>query len=619
MGADTTYDGELLVGSISKGFRLGRGWLLLTEEYRHRNRTNRAGPDQRDQLQAGDAGNNPVSQPNHWIGDAESDDYLSYLNAQIPVDSTDSTFVYAFGGFSYRDATAPGFYRRPLQVTQTWPQIYPLGFLPLINTPVTDGAGTLGIRGIKNQWFWDASLQYGHNTMDFNIQNTLNASLGPSIPPNKRSFYAGTYSANQLLANLDFSRQLEVGLPGPLNVAFGGEFRREGYSIQAGEPDSFRDGGVPAQNGARAVPGAQVFPGLRPSNATDDSRTNAALYVDLEGDVASRLRIGAAGRFENYSDFGSNVDGKLTLRVQAHERFVIRGAASTGFRAPSLAQSHFSAVSTNFLNIPGQGLVPVEVGTFALDSSVAQALGATELKPEDSVHLTAGVAFTPARDFDVTADYYNIRIDDRIVFTGNFTGGAISALLAPFGASGARFFANAINTRTSGVDLTANYRASLGGGSTLRLYAGYNYNKTRIVGETATPPPLAGLGNVLYDRVERGRTECGQPQHSARFSSDWSRGRLAANLAVGYYGEYCVKQPNTTGVDDQVFGAEWVTDFEFGYRVERVAFTVGVQNLFDSYPDLVLPQLAINGVRYSTTNTFGINGRSLYVKANVRF
>ena len=618
-GADTTWDGELFDGGLNKGFKLGRGWVFLTGEYRNRNRTNRAGPDQRDQLQAGDAGNNPVPQPNHWIGDPEAQDYLTFLNAQIPVGASESTFVYAFGGWSYRDATAPGFYRRPLQVTQTWPQIYPLGFLPLIQTPVSDGAGTLGVRGIKSQWYWDASLQYGRNGMDFNIQNTLNASLGPSIPPNKTEFYAGTYTADQLLANLDFSRQLELGLPGPLNVAFGAEFRREGYRIQSGEPDSYADGGVPAQNGGRAVPGAQVFPGLRPSNETDDSRTNAAVYVDLEGDVARRLRIGAAGRFEHYSDFGSNVDGKLSVRIQAHQRFVIRGAASTGFRAPSLAQSHFSAVSTNFINIPGQGLTPVEVGTFALDSSVAQALGATELKPEDSVHLTAGAAFTPARDFDVTADYYNIKIDDRIVFSGNFTGGAISAILAPFGASGARFFTNAINTRTSGVDVTANYRTSLGDDGTLRLYAGYNYNKTRIEGEVATPPPLAGLGNVLYDRVERGRTECGQPQHSARAIGDWSKGRFAANLNVGYYGEYCVLQPNTTGADDQVFSAKWVTDFELGYRLERVTLALGVQNLFDVYPDLVLPQLATNGVRYSTTNTFGINGRFLYAKLGLRF
>jgi iron complex outermembrane receptor protein len=617
VGGDTTWDGGLVDGGLGKGFKLGAGWSYVTGEYRNRNRTSRAGPDPRDQIVAGDAGHNAVPQPSHWVGDPETEDYLTFLNAQVPIGQ--SSFAYAFGGWSHRDALAPGFYRRALQFTQTWSQIYPLGFLPLIQTSVTDGSGTLGVRGTKSQWYWDLSLQYGRNGMDFNIENTLNASLGPNIPPNKTGFYAGTFVADQLVANLDFSRELEVGLAGPLNVAFGTEYRREGYELLSGEPDSYRDGGVRASNGAIAVPGAQVFPGFRPSNAADTSRSNVALYLDLEGDVASPLRLGVAGRFEHYSDFGSHLDGKLTVRLQANERLVIRGAASTGFRAPSLAQSNFSAVSTNFINIPGQGTVPVEVGTFAVGSPVARALGSTDLKPEESVHLTAGFAFTPARNFDFTADYYNIRIDDRIVLSGNFTGGAISAILAPLGATGARFFTNAINTRTSGVDLTATYRKALGDGSTLSLFAGYNYNHTRIVGEVATPPPLAGLGNVLYDRVERGRTECGQPSNQARFASDWMKGRFGADVNVGLYGGYCVKQLDATGALDQEFSAKWLTDVEAAYHLQKLTLAVGVQNLFDVYPERVLAPLQPQGVRYSTTNAFGINGRFLYVRGTLRF
>jgi iron complex outermembrane receptor protein len=617
VGGDTTWDGERFDGGLTKGFEVGRGWVFLSGEYRDRNRTNRAGRDPRDQVRAGDAANNPVPQPNHWVGDPETRDYLAFLNSQFQ--SGEDTFFYAFGGWSYRDSLAPGFYRRALQFTQNWPQIYPIGFLPLIQTSVTDGAGTAGVRGTKSDWYWDLSLQYGRNAMDFNIENTLNASLGPSIPPNKTEFYAGTFVGNQMLANLDFSREVEAGLAGPLNVAFGAELRREGYELRAGEPDSYRDGGVPASNGARAVPGAQVFPGFRPSNEADESRNNAALYADLEGDVATRLRLGVAGRFERYSDFGSNLDGKLTVRLQAHDQLVLRGAASTGFRAPSLAQANFSAVSTNFINIPGQGTVPVEVGTFAVASPVARALGATDLKPEDSVHLTAGFAFTPNRSFDFTADYFNIKIDDRIVFSGNFTGGAIGALLAPLGATGARFFTNAINTRTQGVDLTANYRSTLGDGSTLRLFAGYSYNRTRIRGAVATPGPLAGLGNVLYDRVEVGRTECGQPRSQARFIGDWAKSRLMANLNLGLYGGYCIKQLDATGALDQDFGAKWLTDLEAGYRLEKVTVALGVQNLFDVYPEQVLPPLQPQGVRYATINAFGINGRYLYARATLRF
>lgn len=614
VGAETTSDGELIDVGLNKGFALGRGWVNLTAEYRDRGKTNRAGPDPRDQIVVGDAGRNAVPQPNHWVGDPETTDYLTFLNAQLPVG--DTSFFYLSGGHSRRDGVAPGFYRRALQFTQNWPQIYPIGFLPLIETGIDDTSATIGMRGTKNEWYWDASLQGGRNAMDFNITNTLNASLGPT---SKTEFYAGAFSADQVIANLDLSREIEAGLAGPLNVAFGAEFRREGYELKAGEPDSYRDGGVRASNGAVAVPGAQVFPGFRPSNAVDASRTNLALYADFEGDVATKVRMGAAARFENYSDFGSTFDGKVTARIQASDKFVLRGAASTGFRAPSLAQSNFSAVSTNFINIPGQGSVPVEVGTFAVSSPVARALGATDLKPEDTLHFTGGFAFTPSKKLDFTADYYTVKIDDRIVFSGNFTGGAITALLAPLGATGARFFTNAINTRTSGVDLTANYRTTMSNGSTFRLFAGYNFNKTEIRGEVATPPQLTGLGNVLFDRVERGRFECGQPRHQARFIGDYTRGRFSANANVGLYGSFCVKQLLASGADDQVFSKKWVTDLEVAYRLEKLTFGLGVQNLTDNYPEQVHARLNAQGVRYPTTNTFGMNGRFVYARASLRF
>ena len=614
VGDPTTHDGGLKDAGLNKGFKLGKGWVSITGEYRDRNRTNRAGPDPRDQIVAGDAGKNVVAQPSHWVGDAETTDYLAFINAEVP--AGDNSFVYAFGGYSKRDATAPGFYRRALQFTQNWPQIYPIGFLPLIQTGIKDSSGTLGVRGTRNDWFWDASLGGGRNSMDFNIKNTLNASLGPT---SKTEFYAGAFVADQILGNLDLSREFKGILAGPLNLAFGAEFRREGYQLKAGEPDSYRDGGVKASNGATAVPGAQVFPGFRPSNEADKSRSNVGVYADAEGDVAGPVRLSAAGRFEHYSDFGSNLTGKLTVRIKAGERLILRGGVGSGFRAPSLAQSNFSAVSTNFISLPGQGTVPVEVGTFAVASPVARALGATDLKPEDSVHLTGGFAFTPSKSFDFTADYFNIKIDDRIVFSGNFTGGAITTLLAPLGATGARFFTNAINTRTTGFDLTANYRTTFSGGSTLRFFAGYSHNQTSIRGEVATPPQLAGLGNVLYDRVERARTECGQPRNQVRLIGDFAKGRFAANANVGMYGSYCVKQLNISTLDDQVFSKKYITDLEASYHLEKITFGIGVQNLFDVYPEQVLKQLQPQGVRYPGTSPFGINGRFAYARASLRF
>ena len=273
---------------------------------------------------------------------------------------------------------------------RNWPQIYPLGFLPEIQPTVIDSSAAAGVRGAWNQWAWDVSGEYGHNSFDFTIGNTLNVSLGPTIPPNKTVFDAGTLALGQLVANVDISRAFRFdALSGPLNVAFGAEVRREAYEITAGEPDSYGNGGVPNRAGGVAAIGAQVFPGFRPTNEVDESRSSVAGYVDVEGDVLAWLRLGGAARTEHYCDFGNTVDGKLTARVQPDQRFIIRGSLSTGFRAPSLGQSFFSSTATNFVNL-GQGLVPVESLTLPVASPAAQVLGAQPLKPENSTHSSAG-------------------------------------------------------------------------------------------------------------------------------------------------------------------------------------------------------------------------------------
>src|SRR5258708_3925943 len=252
-----------------------------------------------------------------------------------------------------------------------------------------------GIRGVARKWNYDVSGQYGHNSFAFTIGDTLNVSLGPSVPPNTTEFDAGTLVLNQWVGSVDVSGALRVrGFAGPLNVALGAEYRRENYQIHAGEPDSYRDGGVPDRFGGRAAIGAQVFPGFRPSNEVDQSRQSGAGYVDVEGNVLAWLRVGVAGRAEHYGDFGNTVDGKVTARVQVDPRLVVRGSVSTGFRAPSLGQSFFSSTATNFLNL-GQGLVPVESLTLPVSSAPAQALGAVPLKPESSRHASAGVVLTP--------------------------------------------------------------------------------------------------------------------------------------------------------------------------------------------------------------------------------
>jgi len=322
-------DGELFDAGGSWGLALGKGTLTVAAEYRHHDRTNRASFDPRDQVVAGDAGNNAVAQPNHRWGDPDTRDVMSLVNFNVPLNDQQTRFFYAFGGFSRREANSAGFYRRANDV-RNWPQIYPLGFLPEIQPTVIDSSAAAGVRGAWNQWAWDVSGEYGHNSFDFTIGNTLNVSLGPTIPPNKTVFDAGTLALGQLVANVDISRAFRFdALSGPLNVAFGTEVRREAYEITAGEPDSYGNGGVPNRAGGVAAIGAQVFPGFRPTNEVDESRSSVAGYVDLEGDVLAWLRLGGAARTEHYSDFGNTVDGKLTARVQLDPRFILRGSLST--------------------------------------------------------------------------------------------------------------------------------------------------------------------------------------------------------------------------------------------------------------------------------------------------
>ncbi len=610
VGDDIAFsDGGLADVAGSSGIAAGKGSVTVAAEYRHHNRTNRASSDPRDQIVQGDGGSNGVGQPNHRWGDPDTRDVLTFVNAGLPLDPSQTHFLYAFGGFSQRAANSAGFFRRAIDA-RTWPQIYPSGFLPVIEPTVIDASATVGAHGARGRWTYDISGQYGRNSFAFDVDDSLNVSLGPAST--KTTFDAGTLSLDQFVANAGVGRALRVkGFTGPLNVAFGAEYRHENYEIRAGEPDSYRDGGVPNQFGGPGAIGAQVFPGFRPTNEVTASRDNAAAYVDVEGDLRRWLRLGAAARTEHYSDFGGTLDGKITARLQPVRSFIVRSSVSSGFRAPSLAQSYFSSTATNFLNL-GQGLVPVESLTLPVDSAPAQVLGAVALKPEQSRHVTGGVVITPMTPLEITVDYYRIAIDDRIVLSGNFTAAPIAALLAPFGANSARFFTNAIDTRTDGVDVTSSYRLALGTGDLL-LLAGYNHSTTDIVGSVATPPQLEAYSSVLFDRIERRRIECAQPHNNLRLGGYWATARFGVDVHALRYGAFCSFTLNPA--DDQEYAAKWLTDVQGSYRVGPYRFAIGAQNLFDVFPDRNSTVNSFNGIQtFPSHSPFGMNGRTIYAR-----
>ncbi|MGH9887555.1 MAG: TonB-dependent receptor plug domain-containing protein, partial [bacterium] len=530
----SVHDGRVATTSLTKGWGLGSaGFLQLGGEVRDRQGTNRTLADTRPQYFAGDARNNNAPAINHWQGDSYNHDITGFFNTSTSF--SNGVEAYGFGGLSKRRGASAGFWRRAND-DRTLRNLYPDGFLPFIKSKIADGSLTAGFKGSAVGWTWDLGTVYGHNAFDFTIDNTGNVSLGPT---SKTSFYAGQLAFGQSTTTLDLFREVSTPWSSPLRLAVGGEFRDDMYEITAGEPDSYRNGNVrvlDANGNATtrlAAVGSQVFPGFQPTDAGSHSRTNAAAYVDLESDLTKQLLVGVAGRLEHYSDFGSTSTGKIAARFAPVKRVAFRGAISTGFRAPSLGQEFFSSTATNF--IAGQ---PFDIRTFPVATAEARLLGASDLTPERSTNYSAGVALEPFQALALTADFYQIKIKDRIVLSDNFTGATIQALFAQTGstAAGGRFFTNAIDTKSNGVDVVASYGLSFANRSVLKLTAGYNHNIVKVTHVDSTPPSLSAFQETLFGRVERARIEKGNPRDNFVASAMYSMSGVSLTARTQRYG-----------------------------------------------------------------------------------
>ena len=610
---------SLLDGSYS--FALPKsGYLNVSAEARTSDSTNRAGPDTRTQYFAGDPRNNDPSlnnRVNSWVGDPNQRGGSGMFN--LGVSLTDSLQLYAFGGLSYSNGFAAGFFRRAND-DRTIRAIYPDGFLPIIESHLWDVSEATGLRGTMTGWNWDLGSVFGRNSFRYNVDNSANVSMGTASPT---SFYAGTMTFDQWTTNLDVQRSFDVGFAQPLSVAWGGEFRRDHYGIQAGDPDSYQGGGVPILDGPDsghvAAIGSQVFPGFRPTDATDASRSNVAAYVDFATNPVQPLLIDLAGRVEHYTDFGNTTTGKLAVRWEPITNYALRGTISNGFRAPSLGQEYFSTTSTNFLVANGVS-TPYDIRTFPVTSPEAVALGAKPLRPELSRNYGLGLTAQPAQNLSFTADYYKIDIRHRIVLSGNFIGDDIQALLqnAGFaGVNGGRFFTNAIDTRTEGVDLVLQSGKDLGDAGSIRFTGGYNHNYTRITHIDSTPPQLSKYQASLFDRSEYGLTEVAQPHDNLRLNADYEVGRFGLVATESRYG--AVTSVSTTPSNDQTFSAKWLTDLSLSYRLpHRITLTGGADNIFNVYPDKISAPNSSGGIFvYSLISPFGYDGAFYYGRITI--
>ncbi len=621
-GNNKLRDGDVSAVSANTGKLFGNnGFFHVTGQYENRGSTNRALNDTRQQYFTGDARNLDPTLNNavHFRqGDAHVNDVGFFLNGALPAFENGAQ-VYAFGGLGRRNGQGAGNWRMP-QADNNVRAIYPDGFLPLINSKIGDYSGTLGVKGNLAGWDYDLSGVYGHNRFDFTVTNSINPTLGVASPT---SFYSGSLKLGEAVGNLDFVRAFPVGsFAAPLNVGLGLEARQDTYGIIAGEPDSYRDGGVKILDGPRAgnqpTPGAQVFPGFQPGDAGNHSRSNYAGYLDFEATPVSRLLIGLAGRAEHYSDFGSTTIGKVSGRLEVFPGYAIRGAYNNGFRAPSLGQEFFSSTATNFINL---GTPPVltatEVRTLPVTSGAAKALGAQPLKPERSQNASLGVALQPLQQLSLTADYYRIIIRDRIVLTGNFVG--ITAFLTGQGfpnVGSARYFTNAIDTRTNGLDIIGRYLLDWGTRGVTGFTGGFNRTGTVVTRVSDTPPALSSQNAVLFDRFERSKIEEAQPHRTVSLTLDHSIRRFNVTLHTTRFGEITTRGPTNPALD-QTYVARWITDANVTLPLVRhFSATLGVNNIADVYPSENIPaNNNLGNLPYTGFSPFGFNGRFAYVRA----
>jgi iron complex outermembrane receptor protein len=658
-GSYYSNGGATGAASANIGLPLGdKGFLNLTAETRYHDFSHQGGADRRlfnldGTLKAGldavDAagvkGAPDYPRVNHIYGDASSNLYNGFYNAGYELG--EGVQLYSFGSYSHRKASAFENYRLPSRViaspvlgvggSVTTPGElipFPNGFNPREALREDDYSVTGGIKGVMEEWNWDLSTTYGRDKNEISTLNSANASLFIDTHTTPRNFYDGAFVSSEWTGNLDISRGFDVGMASPLNLAFGAEWRRETYDISTGDPASiYKEGG-------------QSYPGFQPSDAANHSRTNYAGYIDLAVDPIAGLKVDLAGRYEHYSDFGSTTVGKLTGRYDFNPAFAIRGTVSTGFRAPTLAEEFYSAtnVAPTFavVNLPP-------------NSPAAHLVGFQNLKPEKSTNYSVGFVAHPIERLQITADAYQIEIRDRIVNTGTLLGllgttvvsqGALNAIRAHGNILdpsvtyvGIAVFTNGANTRTRGVEVTANYASDFDDYGHVDWSAAFNYNETTI---THLQPLPALVANAAFSQTSilsptaLSTLTSASPKEKAVLGAYWTKGRWSVNLREEIYGEVSeIIDFSGAGTDPEArkftVPATGITDLDVGFNLtDSVKIDVGANNLFSKRPPGVpnVPD-GSGGVRPLSGNNvygepaqfspYGINGGYYYGRITFTF
>ncbi|MES2442465.1 MAG: TonB-dependent receptor [Pseudomonadota bacterium] len=612
-------DGETAGASANLGFALGSGGFVnLTAESRYHNYSNAGGPDAR-VAQAIASGAHPewrdlpgYPRLNRVFGDARYTLHLLSLNAGYEV--SPGFELYGFGSYGYKKAGGWANFRLPTRL----PQLYPLGFTPVDRLRTQDISATAGLRGELAGWSWDLSTTYGVNDNRVAVTQSANIDLFNDTGKTPTDFDAGSFTATQWTTNLDLRRQR-----GPVTLALGGEYRAERYTLREGDPAS------------RYKAGSQSFPGFSLTDAGSHSRRNAAVYAEASWLPVPALTLDLAGRFEHFSDFGETLVGKASVRYAFSPGFALRGTASTGFRAPTLAEAYYSATNVQ----PNSAFVQLPP-----NAAAARLIGIEPLAPEHSTNFSAGAVATLAPRATLTVDAYQIAIRDRIVGSGTLYGfyaGAVRSaavnqaivangnVLEPVPFSGINVFSNGIDTRTRGVDMVLNLATPLGGGGRIDWSLTGNVSTTKIMSIRATPAALAASGQSLFDKVALSTLETASPRYKFILAAVYDRGPLTVSLKQSLFGNASrYADPGDGNFYLDQTGVALITDIDVAYRLTpALTLSLGANNLFDIRPDRVndagLQVAALAGSPaveiYPNFSAFGINGGYYYARLRFAF
>lgn len=554
---------------------------------------------------------------NRIIGDPRSNLTTGAYNAGYDLGGIE---LYSFGTYGRRTAQSYENYRVPTRISRTVDGVttypFPDGFSPKEGLIEDDYSVTGGARGHSGQWTWDLSATYGKDKDRIYTRDSANASLYSETGHTPTDFYDGSFAASQLTANLDITRQLDLGLAKPLNVAFGGEYRRDTFAIGQGDDASiYKEGG-------------QSYPGFQPTDAASHSRRAWSGYVDISANPVEAWTIDLAGRYEHYSDFGSAKIGKLTTRYDFSPAFAIRGTVSTGFRAPTLAEEYYSATNA--------------APTFAVvqlppNSQAAAILGFKPLKPEKSTNFSAGFVAHPAAGLTISLDAYQIKIRNRIAATGTILGGASNGALGQLVLDaiaahgnvldptvsyvGVSLFTNGVDTRTRGLDFAADYASHLGIGR-IDWSLTATYNRTKITRNR--------LGDALFNEQSQQYLTSASPRYKIGLGALFTSGAFTANLRETLYGPSTVDlTPDAANFYRSHIGVAAITDLELGYKLTRnIQLAIGANNLFDKKPPVtpLVPGGGTSTISASLVNNtpltyapYGINGGYYYGRVTVTF